>query len=201
MARIVARVGPCLLRRRRDYFVVLCRAILAQQISTAAAATVFARLRDQFPNRRPTPAGVLDLIRRCPESARACGLSRQKTAYLADLSRKFLTGEVPTRRFATMTDEQIIDSLTQVHGIGRWTAEMFLIFVLNRPDLLPVDDLGLRAAVQRAYGLRERPAKAELVEMAEPWRPYRSIATWYLWRMPQDFLPTVRAAEKKKAQD
>jgi DNA-3-methyladenine glycosylase II len=126
---------------------------------------------------------VLEKLSNGDESVlRACGLSRQKKVYLLDLARHFSTGEVPTRRLARMDDEQIIDSLVRVKGVGRWTAEMFLIFVLNRPDVLPVDDLGLREGVRDVFGLAERPTAAEARVLAEPWRPWRSIATWYLWR-------------------
>src|SRR5688572_29377780 len=183
MRRIIASVGPCTLHPRRDYFVVLCKSIFTQQISTAVATTLFGRFRDLFPVRRPTPARVAKaLANGNTDALRGCGLSRQKHSYLLDLSRRFEAGEIPTRRFARMTDEQIIDSLVEVKGIGRWTAEMFLIFVLNRQDVLPVDDLGLREGVRRFYELPERASSAELTAMAERWRPYRTIATWYLWR-------------------
>jgi DNA-3-methyladenine glycosylase II len=193
LAAIVKRVGPCTLAPRRDYFVVLCKAIFTQQISTAVAAVLFARFRAQFPRRRPTPAHVIRLLKKpCadmqdgngspPAAIRACGLSRQKAAYLLDLARHFDDGKIPTRRLSGMSDEQIIDALVRVRGIGRWTAEMFLIFVLSRSDVLPVDDLGLREAVREVYGLPHRPTAAEVTAIAESWRPYRSIATWYLWR-------------------
>ena len=116
------------------------------------------------------------------EEVRRVGLSRQKRAYLIDLARHFVDGEIPTRSFAGMSDEQVIESLTRVKGVGRWTAEMFLIFVLNRPDVLPVDDLGLRESARRFYKLPARPRAKELTALGEAWRPWRSIATWYLWR-------------------
>src|SRR5690349_16338823 len=152
MRRIIARVGPCTLAPRRDFFVVLCKSIFTQQISTKIAAVLFGRFREQFPRRRPTPQrvgkflrdGDADLIKRC-------GLSRQKRAYVLDLADHFVRGEIPTRRFARMSDDEIIESLTRVNGIGRWTAEMFLIFVLNRSDVWPVDDLGLQESYKRHY--------------------------------------------------
>jgi DNA-3-methyladenine glycosylase II len=126
---------------------------------------------------------VLELFATGDEAAlKSCGLSRQKKLYLIDLARHFAEKKIPSRRLASMSDDEVIESLTAVNGIGRWTAEMFLIFTLNRPDLLPVDDLGLQTCARDAYGLKERPKKAELEKLAEPWRPYRSIATWYLWR-------------------
>jgi DNA-3-methyladenine glycosylase II len=185
MAKIIRRVGPCTLAPRRDYFVVLCKSIYTQQISTRIATILFNRFRDQFPLRRPTPGRVLKLLESRPaddELAKRVGLSRQKRTYVIDLSRHFLNGSIPTRRFASMDDEQIIESLTEVNGIGRWTAEMFLIFVLNRPDVWPVDDLGLREAYRIAYKLDERPKPRELVELGERFRPWRTVATWYLWR-------------------
>jgi DNA-3-methyladenine glycosylase II len=180
---VIDRVGPCTLHPRRDYFVVLCKAIYTQQISTAIAAILFGRFRDLFPQRRPTPGRVLEALADGREEAfRGCGLSRQKRAYLLDLARHFERGEIPTRRLGRMSDDEVIESLVRVKGIGRWTAEMFLIFTLNRPDVLPVDDLGLREGVRAFYNLPERPSAAELTRVGERWRPYRSIATWYVWR-------------------
>jgi DNA-3-methyladenine glycosylase II len=113
---------------------------------------------------------------------RAVGLSRQKIGYMRSLATAFADGQVPVRRLSRMTDEEIVEALIPIRGIGRWTVEMFLIFLLNRTDVLPVDDLGLRKNVQLAYGMDSMPAAVALRELAEPWRPYRSIATWYLWR-------------------
>ena len=190
MRAIIDRVGPCTLAPRRDYFVVLCKAIFTQQISTTVAATLFGRFRDLFPSRRPTPRRLLDLLKddlaganqQCPAVLRGCGLSRQKASYLLDLARHVDGGLIPTRRLSRMSDEEVIAALVGVRGIGRWTAEMFLIFTLNRPDVLPVDDLGLREGIRDIAGLKHRPTSAEMTARAEIWRPYRSIATWYLWR-------------------
>jgi DNA-3-methyladenine glycosylase II len=179
LAGLIDRVGPCTLSPRRDYFVALCRAILAQQVSTTVARIFFARFRLLFPRQRPTPQAVLLLS---DEPLRGVGLSRQKLGYLRDLAGRFAAGQIPTRRFARMSDEEIIQSLLPIKGVGRWTAEMFLIFVLNRPDLLPVDDLGVKKGVQRAYGLKELPDAERMKALAEPWRPWRTVATWYLWR-------------------
>lgn len=180
---IIKAVGPCTLKPRRDYFVVLCKSIFSQQISTKVAAVLFGRFCDQFPCRRPTPARVIKLLTTAdPETIRACGLSRQKQAYILDLAEHFATGKLPTVRFSRMDDEAIIEALDDVKGIGRWTAEMFLIFVLNRPDVFPVDDLGLRKGVQRLHGLPSMPTTKQLAPYGERWRPYRSLATWYLWR-------------------
>jgi DNA-3-methyladenine glycosylase II len=167
------------LRRRRDYFVALSQAIVSQQLAVKAAATIFARFRALFPRNRPTPLVLLDL----PLAAlRGAGLSGQKSGYLRDLAARFTDGTIPSRRISRMTDEQVIASLTQVKGVGVWTAEMFLIFVLNRPDIWPVDDLGVRKAAQRLFELPELPTAESLSRIAEPWRPYRTVAAWYLWR-------------------
>jgi DNA-3-methyladenine glycosylase II len=184
LRRIIDRVGPCTVAPRRDYFVVLCKAIFNQQLSTTVAATLFGRFRDLFPMRRPTPGLTLKMLEGsgAQSAMRACGLSRQKAKYLLDLARHFQNGEIPTRQLSSMDDEAVIDVLTRVHGIGRWTAEMFLMFTLNRPDVLPVDDLGLREAVRDVYKLPTRPTPKEVIERGETWRPYRSAATWYLWR-------------------
>lgn len=180
---IIEKVGPCTLAPRRDYFVILCKSIFSQQISFKGAITLYNRFRDQFPNRRVTPEHALVVLTRDDALLRHCGLSRQKRGYIKDLAERFLARSIRTHRFSKMTDDEVIDELTQVKGIGRWTAEMLLIFVLNRTDVLPIDDIGLQETVRKCYGLEKRPTKAELTRMAEKWRPYRSIATWYFWRV------------------
>jgi DNA-3-methyladenine glycosylase II len=179
LGEIIRRVGACTLSPRSDYFGALCQSIVNQQISTIAAMAVWKRFIALFPRRRPRPEVLLTID---DPTLRGAGLSRQKTAYLRSLSEAFASGAVPLRRLGRMTDEQIVQALIPIKGIGRWTAEMFLIFVLNRTDLLPVDDLGLRANAKRLYGLRNMPNAKKLNVLAEKWRPYRSIATWYLWR-------------------
>jgi DNA-3-methyladenine glycosylase II len=183
LGAVIDRVGPCALRPRRDYFVVLCKAVFTQQISTAVAAVLFGRFRELFPRGRPTPERVLELFERAdPATLKRCGLSRQKATYIRDLAARFVGGQIPTRRLGRMADGDVIDALVRVKGIGRWTAEMFLIFTLNRPDVLPVDDLGLREGVREIFRLPARPTAAELTDLAEPWRPWRTVATWYVWR-------------------
>lgn len=179
MRGVIARVGPCTLAPRRDYFVALCQAIFTQQVSTVVATVLFGRFRKLFPRNRPTPEGVLALT---DDELKPAGLSRQKKVYLRDLATKFASGAVPTRRFGRMSDEEIIEALLPVKGIGRWTAEMFLIFVMNRTDVLPVDDLGVRKGFQTFYGLEGMPSVAEMQRLAEPWRPWRTVGTWYLWK-------------------
>jgi len=179
MAAVIQTVGPFQLKRNRNYFVVLCRSIVSQQISVAAADTIYGRFQQLFDGRSPTPERVSQLKE---EAMRGAGLSRQKAAYLQDLSRRFLDGTVRSRQLIHLDNEEIIDRLTTVHGIGRWTAEMFLIFSLNRLDVLPVDDLGLRVAVQNIYGMNDRPDAKRLRLLGKKWNPFETVATWYGWR-------------------
>lgn len=183
LAPIIDRVGPCRLKPRRDYFVLLCLAIFNQQISMKTAETLFKRFCANFPAKRPTPSRVIAFINSADEiTLRFCGLSRQKRAYLLDLARHFHSGAIPTRGLRLMTDEQVLQSLTAVKGIGRWTAEMFLMFTLNRPDVFPVDDLGLQKGMQKLLNSRKLPKIDRMIKRAEMWRPWRTVATWYLWR-------------------
>lgn len=182
LADIIRRAGPCGLgavREAFDPFQMLVRAIVSQQLSAKASTTIHGRLVALMPGSNPTAAALAQLT---DEQLRTAGISRQKAGYLRDLSDKVATGAVPLGDLDVMTDDDVIASLTRVKGIGRWTAEMFLIFRLLRPDVLPVDDLGIVMAVKKAYGLRKAPTPDRLRKLAEPWRPYRSIACWYLWR-------------------
>lgn len=177
LAKIILRYGPCTLTLTRRYFYALVEAILSQQLSIKAATTIFRRFRELLVG-KIAPLNILQLT---DAQFRGVGISRQKMGYLRDLAQKWSDGHINHRRFAKMSDEEIIVALTQVKGIGRWTAEMFLIFCLGRLDVLPVGDLGFRNAVKRAYGLRQDPRPTKIEKLAEVWRPYRSIATWYLW--------------------
>jgi DNA-3-methyladenine glycosylase II len=171
--------GPCRLaaRQHADPFKALIRAIVGQQLSAKAAATIFSRFEALF-DAFPTPPQVLAVP---DDRLRGVGLSSQKLGYLRDLCRRIVEGELPLDVLDRMDDEAVIEKLTQVKGIGRWTAEMFLIFRLQRPDVLPVGDLGIVRAVQRAYKLRKAPSPDRLTRIGEVWRPYRSVACWYLW--------------------
>jgi DNA-3-methyladenine glycosylase II len=171
--------GACGLaaRQHADPFKALIRAIVGQQLSAKAAATIFSRFEALF-DTFPTPSQVVAVP---DERLRAVGLSTQKLGYLRDLCRRLAEGQLPLDAIDRMDDEAVIDTLTQVKGIGRWTAEMFLIFRLQRPDVLPVGDLGIVKAVQRAYKLRKAPSPDRLTRIGEVWRPYRSVACWYLW--------------------
>ncbi len=174
----IERVGHCDLRPRRDRFATLVRAIIGQQISSKAAATIDARLRalGGTPHR---PEALLDLG---VDGLRSVGLSGVKAAYVLDLADRVAAGTLPLQRAGRWSDDEAIARLTEVKGIGRWTAEMFLIFALNRPDVLPVADLGIQVGLQRHFDLPERPKPAECHALTEAWRPHRTVAMWYLWR-------------------
>ena len=162
---------------RDDPFTTLARSIVGQQISVKAADSVWTRLTTMLAD--STPEAVL---RYSLEQLRSCGLSARKAEYLADLAAHFESGQIDTQRWFSSSDEEIIAELTAVRGIGVWTAEMFLIFNQLRPDVLPLDDVGLQKAVARHYLTGERPNRQQLAEIGERWRPWRSVATWYLWR-------------------
>jgi 3-methyladenine DNA glycosylase/8-oxoguanine DNA glycosylase len=180
LAPIIRGVGPCRLRvdRRTAPFAALVESILYQQITGKAAATIHDRLRALCGRPAPRPE---DILRATDAELRAVGLSRQKVGYLRDLSGRVRDG-LPLHRLSRLPDEAVIEALTEVKGIGRWTAEMFLIFRLGRLDVLPVDDYGVRKAMQRAYRKRALPKADWMRKTAEPWRPYRTVASWYLWR-------------------
>lgn len=179
LRELIRAVGPCTLTPRPDGFATLVRAIVSQQISTKAAASISGRLVEAAGRAGLTPKAILKLSE---AAVRACGLSTAKTRSVRDLAEKARSGHVRIDELPALPDEDVIASLTTVFGIGRWTAEMYLIFSLGRLDVLPVADYGLRVGVQRRYGLVGPPKKAELEELAAPWRPYRSVATWYFWR-------------------
>ena len=176
---LMRRHGACGLadRQHTDPFQALVHAIVSQQLSTRAAATITARFEALFDG-VPTPAQVAIVP---DQTLRSVGLSGQKVSYVRDLCRRIEDGSLPLAALGALPDEDVIAALTQVKGIGRWTAEMFLMFRLQRPDVLPVGDLGIVKAVQRAYRLRKVPTPDRLVRIGESWRPYRSIACWYLW--------------------
>jgi DNA-3-methyladenine glycosylase II len=161
-----------------DPFPALVRTITAQQISTKAAATIHGRLVAQMP-KGVSPDALLALT---DAQFRQAGLSRQKISYLRDLASKVKSGVLPVASLHELDDEAVIEAIVKVKGLGRWSAEMFLMFRLRRPDVLPVSDLGIVTAIQRLYGLRKKPKAARIVKIGEAWRPYRTVACWYLWR-------------------
>jgi 3-methyladenine DNA glycosylase/8-oxoguanine DNA glycosylase len=183
LGRLIRRVGPFGLRPQptQSLFAAVARAIVYQQLSGAAAATILGRVKAIYaPKRFPTPR---DILATPPERLRAAGLSTAKTAALRDLAERSLDRTVPAMsRVRRMEDEEIIERLIQVRGVGRWTAEMLLMFRLGRGDVLPLGDLGIRKGFALTYGSRRLPAAVTITRRAERWRPYRSVACWYLWR-------------------
>jgi len=162
-----------------DPFSALVRTIVGQQLSTKAAATIHGRLLALMPGGIATAEAMRALG---DDQLRQVGMSRQKSAYLRDLAAKSSNGELHLDSLSEMTDEQVIEAITKVKGLGRWSAEMFLMFRLRRPDVLPVDDLGIVNAIHRLYKLRKKPTAARILKMGEAWRPYRTVACYYLWR-------------------
>lgn len=187
MAALIERVGKIdvatRLRRRKEErpsgaYGALLRAIVGQQLSTKAARTIYLRVLDLFDGATPSPE---QLLAAREEDLRAAGLSGRKTEYVRDLASHVLSGELELDRLDQISDEEAIEEIVAVRGLGRWTAEMFLLLHLERPDVLSGGDLGIRKAIQIEYGLKEMPPPARVLEIGEPWRPYRSLASLYLW--------------------
>ena len=178
---IIERVGPSRFVRTPtgSHLDALVRSIVSQQLSTSAAATIHSRVVALVGKEQPLPEDWLALD---DPDLRAAGLSRQKIAYIRDLARHVHEGLLPMAKLHAMADDEITAALTQVKGIGVWTAQMFLMFRLNRPDILPVLDLGIRNAIRRAYKLRKEPTAKRMHTLAKSWEPYRSVASWYLWQ-------------------
>lgn len=190
LKRLIAAVGHCTLWHNPDRFGLLVRSIISQQISTRAALAIGGRLQKCLGRKRLRPAAILGLS---DEALRTAGLSANKARSLRDLAMKVHRKEVPLDDLHEMDDEDVIARLVPVYGIGRWTAQMFLIFSLGRLDVLPVDDYGLRASIRREYALAELPGRRDIETLAQPWQPYRTVATWYFWRS----LGTVPQSEEK----
>ncbi len=183
LARVIRRMGPLKAQLDDGYYESLVGAIIFQQLAGAAARAILNRFKHLYDGRIPNPERFLDT----PESRlRSAGLSPQKVSYIRDLCERIVSGSLDLKRLSDEPDEEVVRQLDVVKGIGRWTAEMFLIFVLGRTDVLPVDDLGLRKAAKRAYRLRSLPSKEKFGRLAKPWRPYRSIAALYLWRSGEE---------------
>ncbi|CAA9303995.1 MAG: DNA-3-methyladenine glycosylase II [uncultured Gemmatimonadaceae bacterium] len=181
LARLIRRLGPCTLEPRRDgtHFDAVLRAIVYQQLSGKAAGTILGRVYAIYGDRAPTPA---ELLATSDEALRAAGLSRQKQGYARDLAARVADGTLPVDALDAMDDEAIIAALASVKGVGRWTAQMFLMFRLGRLDVLPELDLGVQKGIQLAYGLERLPRPREVLEIGAVWAPYRSVAAWYFWR-------------------
>ena len=179
LAVLIERVGAYRMEYREPTFEALVRSIVYQQLSGKVARVIFDRLAAAVPSGAMTPEAILKLT---PLRMRKCGLSKQKTAYIRDLAKKTAKGLVQFESLGSMPDEAVIEVLTQVKGIGVWTAHMFLMFALQRPNVLPTGDLGIRSAIRKAYGLRDLPHAKKIEQIAGSWHPYCSIASWYLWR-------------------
>jgi DNA-3-methyladenine glycosylase II len=184
MAGLIERFGELSIdarRRRRppvDAYGMLLRSVVGQQLSVKAAATIYGRVLDLFGGTTPPPKDLLEIE---PEKLREAGLSGRKVEYVRDLASHVLSGQLELDRLESLSDEEVIEEITAIRGFGLWSAQMFLIFFLERPDVLPAGDLGIRNAIKSAYGLDEVPPPAELERIAEPWRPHRTLASIYLW--------------------
>ena len=183
MAGLIDQIGPLSVRARKrgrpdDAYGTLVRSITGQQLSTKAAATIYGRLTELYGGRTPTPEEILETD---PQQLRAIGLSNAKAAYLRDLAEHIVDGELPIDELAAMPDAKVAETLIAIKGLGRWTVDMFLMFHLGRPDVLPVGDLGIRKAMQIHYGLEDLPSPSEMERIADPWRPHRTLASLYLW--------------------
>jgi DNA-3-methyladenine glycosylase II len=185
LGRWIAQAGPCSLVRERSgtHFAALARSIIYQQLSGKAAATIHGRFEDLYGGRTPEPKA---LAKTPQEKLRGVGLSVRKAEYLQGLATDVLRGAVPIERLDALPDDEVIGALTQVRGIGEWTAQMFLMFRLGRPDVLPTLDLAVQTAVKRLYKLRTHPTPQRVAAIGAKWAPYRTVASWYLWRVVDD---------------
>jgi DNA-3-methyladenine glycosylase II len=190
----IQKIGVCGMadRQRKDHLSALCGSIVSQQLSTKAAATIFGRLVALFPDNRIPDAAAI--AAQSDDALRSVGLSGQKVGYLRDLTARIMDGRLQLDELEELPDEQVIERLTAVKGFGRWTAEMFLMFRLHRPDVLPAGDLGIVNAIQQLYRLRKKPDAKRVLKIGEAWKPYRSVASWYLWQ-------TLRNEPLRKAAD
>ncbi|WP_043174642.1 DNA-3-methyladenine glycosylase family protein, partial [Burkholderia ambifaria] len=177
LKKLIPKFGPAHLVKRGDPFVTLARSVVGQQISVPSAQALWARIEDACPKLAPQP-----VIRLGADKLIACGLSKRKTEYILDLAQHFVSGALHVDKWTSMDDEDVIAELTQIRGISRWTAEMFLIFNLSRPDVLPLDDPGLIRAISVNYFSGEPVTRSEAREVAANWEPWRTVATWYMWR-------------------
>ena len=194
MARLITTVGSCRLtvRDQGSHFDAICRSIVFQQLSGKAAGTIHGRFEGLYGGRSPLPS---ELTETTDERLRSVGLSRGKSAYLKDLAMRVVSGELPVETLHELSDDEVIAALTRVKGIGRWTAQMFLMFRLGRPDVLPDLDLGVQKGIQRAYRLRKLPSPDLVKKIGAKWAPYRTFASWYLWRLLDTPTPLPRSGD------
>ena len=180
MGRLIAEFEKPEFKKDSNYFEALVRAIVYQQLSGKAAATIYKRFKDLFPNNKyPSPSMVMKISH---EELRSVGLSNQKASYIHNIANAFYAGKIP-KDIESLVDNEVIECLTTIKGVGPWTAEMFLMFTLNRRDVFPVTDLGIQKGFQLFFQLDELPSSDQMIEKAEHWSPYRTLASWYLWRL------------------
>ncbi len=184
LSRIIKQVGPYNIKLRKNRYQSLVEAISTQQLTGTAANSIMTKFRSLYKSNFPNP---LEVIKTSNKTLRTTGFSRMKILYIKELSKKIEKKELCLRTISKFSDEEVIKKLTQIKGIGRWTAEMFLIFSLGRLDVLPVDDLGLKKGIQFLFSLDELPKAKQIEEFGEKWRPYRTVATWYLWKSLKKF--------------
>jgi len=182
--KIINQIGDYHIKITKNRYQSLVEAIITQQLSGSAAKSIIRKFKRLYKSKFPKP---IDVLRTPNSTLRLAGLSKMKIIYIKELSKKIESKQLDLRKISMQDDEQIIEDLTYVKGIGRWTAEMFLIFSLGRLDILPVGDLGLKKAVQSMYSLKQLPKEEEIEQLARPWKPYRTIATWYLWKSLERF--------------
>ena len=183
-SKIIKQVGKYNVKITKNHYQSLVESIISQQLSGSAANSILKKFRKLFKSKFPKPSEV---IKTSDSKLRTAGLSKMKIIYIKELSKKIESKKLNMKKISTQSDEQVIEVLTDVKGIGRWTAEMFLIFSLGRLDVLPVGDLGLKKGIQLMYSLKELPKKEQIEQIAESWKPYRTVATWYLWKSLQKF--------------
>jgi len=184
LSKIIKQVGPYNIKLTKNRYQSLVGAIATQQLTGSAANSIMRKFRGLYKSKFPKP---LEVIKTSNKTLRTTGFSRMKILYIKELSKKIEKNELSLRTISKFSDEEVIDKLTQVKGIGRWTAEMFLIFSLGRLDVLPVDDLGLKKGIQSLFSLDEHPKAQQIEKIGEKWRPYRTVATWYLWKSLKKF--------------
>jgi DNA-3-methyladenine glycosylase II len=183
-ANIISQVGEYNVKITKNRYRSLVEAIIAQQLSGSAAESILKKFRNLYKSDFPKP---IEVLQTSDKKLRTVGLSKMKIVYIKELSKKIESRHLNMKNFSSMKDEQIIEHLTNVKGIGRWTAEMFLIFSMGRLDVLPVGDLGLKKGIQLMYSLNELPTEEQITRLAESWRPYRTVATWYIWKSLKKF--------------
>lgn len=181
LAGLIRKIGPCRWKVHRDHWRVLVESIISQQLSDKAATAISRKIVALFPRRRYPTAADFVLIK--PQKIRGAGLSRAKIGFIKDLAKRVASGQLNLKRISRLDDEAVIGELTKVKGIGRWTAEMFLMFSVGRMDVLPVGDLGIRRGFKKLYGFKVLPAPRTMERIARAWQPYRSAACWYLWHL------------------